>query len=70
MPPEYAEAIDAEGIRSALAVPIVIGQDVEGLLYVCSRTPRSFSDNDEAVLMRLADHAATAIHNHRLFGAE
>ncbi len=70
MPPEYAEAIDAEGIRSALAVPIVLGQDVEGLLYVCSRTPRSFSDNDEAVLMRLADHAAAAIHNHRLFGAE
>jgi PAS domain S-box-containing protein len=70
MPPEYAEAIDAEGIRSALAVPIVLGQDVEGLLYVCSRTPRSFSDNDETVLMRLADHAAAAIHNHRLFEAE
>ena len=70
MPPEYAEAIDAEGIRSALAVPILLGQDVEGLLYVCSRTPRSFSDNDEAVLMRLADHAAAAIHNHRLFEAE
>ena len=70
MPQEYAEAIDAEGIRSALAVPIVLGQDVEGLLYVCSRTPRSFSDNDEVVLMRLADQAAAAIHNHRLFEAE
>ena len=70
MPPEYAEAIDAEGIRSALAVPIVVGQDVEGLLYVCSRTPRSFSDADETVLMRLADHAATAIRNHHLFAAE
>ena len=70
MPPEYAEAIDAEGIRSALAVPIVVGQNVEGLLYVCSRTPRSFSDADETVLMRLADHAATAIRNHHLFAAE
>lgn len=70
MPPEYAEAIDAEGIRSALAVPIMVGQNVEGLLYVCSRTPRSFSDADETVLMRLADHAATAIRNHHLFAAE
>jgi PAS domain S-box-containing protein len=70
MPPEYAEAIDAEGIRSALAVPIVVGQEVEGLLYVCRRTPRSFSDVDESVLVRLADHAAAAIHNNRLFAAE
>ena len=70
MPREYAEAIDAEGIRSALAVPIVVGQEVEGLLYVCSRTPRSFSDADESVLVRLADHAAAAIYNNRLFAAE
>jgi PAS domain S-box-containing protein len=70
MPPEYADAIDAEGIRSALAVPIVVGQEVEGLLYVCSRTPRSFSDADEAVLIRLADHAAAAIRNNLLFAAE
>src|SRR5262245_29128936 len=70
MPPEYAEAIDAEGICSALAVPIVVGQEVEGLLYVCSRTPRSFSDADETVLVRLADHAAAALNNHRLFAGE
>jgi len=70
IPPEYAEAIDAEGIRSALAVPIIVGRQVEGLLYVCSRTPRSFSDADETVLVRLADHAAAALHNNRLFGAE
>src|SRR5262245_2245558 len=70
MPPEYAEAIDAEGIRSALAVPIVVGQEVAGLLYVCSRTPRSFSDADETVLARLADHAAAALQNNRLFAAE
>ena len=70
IPPEYAEAIDAEGIRSALAVPIIVGRQVEGLLYVCSRTPRSFSDADETVLVRLADHAAAALHNNRLFDAE
>ncbi len=70
MSAEHAEAIDAEGICSALAVPIIVGQAIEGLLYVCSRTPRSFSDADETVLVRLADHAAAALHNNRLFTAE
>ena len=70
MPADYAAAIDAEGIRSALAAPIIVGREVEGLLYVCSRTPGSFSDADESVLVRLADLAAAAIHTSRLFAAE
>ncbi len=70
MSAEYAEAIDSEGICSALAVPIIVGQTIDGLLYVCSRTPRSFSDADETVLVRLADHAAAALQNNRLFAAE
>jgi PAS domain S-box-containing protein len=67
---ETAQAIDAEGIRSALVVPVLVDGIVEGLLYVSSRRPRSFTENDELVLVRLADHAATAIRNSRLFAAE
>jgi PAS domain S-box-containing protein len=70
MPAEYAAAIDAEGIQSALAVPIIVSGTVEGVLYVCSRTPGSFTDADETMLLRLADHAATAIHTSRHFAAE
>jgi PAS domain S-box-containing protein len=70
LPPGYAEGIDAEGIQSAVAVPIIVGQVVDGLLFVCGRTPRAFSDADETVLVRLADHAAVAIANSRLFAAE
>jgi PAS domain S-box-containing protein len=70
MPAQYAETLDEEGIRSALVVPIVIGQVVEGLLYVSSRAPRTFSDAEERVLLELADHAAAAIRNRRLFTAE
>ena len=70
MSPEYAAAIDAEGIRSALVVPIVVDQHIDGLLYVCSRLSRSFSEADETVLVRLADHAAAAIRTARLFAAE
>src|SRR5262249_23547182 len=43
---------------------------VEGLLYVCSRSSHAFSNADEAILVRLADHAAAAIHSARLFAAE
>jgi PAS domain S-box-containing protein len=70
MPPEYAGPIDAEGIRSALVVPIVLDQRIDGLLYVCNRSPRSFSDADETLLVRLANHAAAAIRTGRLFAAE
>jgi PAS domain S-box-containing protein len=70
MPPEYAAAIDAEGIRSALVVPIIVEREIDGLLYVCSRTSQSFSDADETILVRLADHASAAIHTARLFAAE
>ena len=70
MAPEYAAAIDAEGICSAMTAPIIVGREVEGLLYVSNRTPRTFSDADESVLVRLADHAAAAIHTSRLFAAE
>jgi PAS domain S-box-containing protein len=70
MPAEYAEAIDAEGIQSALAVPILVSGAVEGVLYACRRTPASLTDADETMLVRLADHAAAAIHTSRLFVAE
>jgi PAS domain S-box-containing protein len=70
MPPEYAAAIDAEGIHSALVVPIIVDGTIDGLLYVCSRSSQSFDDADESMLVRLADHAAAAIHTGRLFAAE
>jgi PAS domain S-box-containing protein len=70
LPPAHAAALDAEGLQSGLAVPILVRGQVEGLIHVCSRTPRSFGDAEQAVLVRLADHAAVAIDNHRLFAAE
>jgi PAS domain S-box-containing protein len=70
MPPEYAAAIDAEGIHSALVVPIIVERSIDGLLYVCSRSSRAFSSADESLLVRLADHAAAAVRTARLFAAE
>jgi PAS domain S-box-containing protein len=61
------DIIQADGVVSVMAVPIRIGARVEGLLYVDNRAARPFSDHDEAILLQLAEHAASAIQNARLF---
>ncbi len=63
---DYVDRVRAAGIVSEMIVPIKNGE-VKGLLYVFNRTPRPFTDRDEAALGRLADHAAIAIGNARLF---
>src|SRR5204863_8060224 len=56
--------------RAMLVVPIVIGSLVEGLLYVGNVSARLFDAQHEEVLQRLADQAAIAMHNARLFADE
>jgi PAS domain S-box-containing protein len=51
---------------AGLAVPIRINSRVEGVLGVASRTRRRFTDRDEAVLLRLVEHAAITIGRARL----
>jgi PAS domain S-box-containing protein len=68
--PDYADMIRLEGSVAVLVAPIRMGAGVEGLLYVDNRTPRAFSERDEAILLRLADHAAVALANARLFAGE
>ena len=64
---ETAFVVEAEGITSQMAVPIRIGDQIEGLLYVDNRGPRPFTDVDEGALVRLAEHASIAIRNAQLF---
>ena len=68
--PDYVSMIRAEGSTAVLVAPIAMGPRVEGLLYVDNRRPRAFTERDEAVLLRLADHAAIALRNARVFLGE
>ncbi|HYB71615.1 MAG TPA: GAF domain-containing protein [Candidatus Bathyarchaeia archaeon] len=68
--PEYRERIQRHHVRAEMAVPVLIDDRVEGLLYVDNRSPRSFTDQDEAILVRLAAQAALAIRNAQLFADE
>jgi len=60
---DYVELIEREGTVALMVVPVRSETRVEGLLYVGNRSTRGFSDRDEGVLLRLADHAAIAIRN-------
>ena len=65
----YRAVTQAGGTVAVLVVPIRGGARVEGLLYVGATRPRTFTDAEETLLQRLADHAAIALHNARLYAA-
>lgn len=59
--------VDGESIHSVICVPMQTGGQVMGVLYVASRQPAHFSAQDARLLQGLADQAAIAIANSRLY---
>ncbi len=55
------------GLVSLLGVPLAIGASVRGVLYAASSHRHSFSAGEIALLSALADHAAVALENSRLY---
>ena len=54
-------------IRSELAVPLRIGEEVSGVINVDSETVDAFSEDDEGLLGEFALQAAKVIHNSWLY---
>ncbi len=67
---DYLPLARRQSVRALLVVPIRSDDQVEGLLYVSNTVPRPFTERDEQVLSRLADHAAIALKNSHLFARE
>ena len=63
--PARAQVTEA-GIDSALALPLVVGDEPIGLLAVYPRQPRPLSANERALLVALAAQLAVAVQNARL----
>lgn len=57
----------AEGIYSVLSVPLKIGDKIFGVFGMDYCQPRSFSDEDKRLFKALAQRAARAIENARLY---
>ncbi|MCB0211922.1 MAG: GAF domain-containing protein [Anaerolineae bacterium] len=65
--PSNAELIEAQ---SAICVPIQFPDQLIGILTITSRQPEKFDESDLAMLSIIADQAAFALANARLFEAE
>ncbi len=68
--PDYLVMARADGIVSGMAVPIRVRARVEGVIYFAHRTRRPFTEQDEVIGMRLADHAGVALQNAELYRRE
>ena len=55
-----------KGIRSMLGVPLLVQGKAIGVLHVGTLTPRSFTRDDEELLLLVADRVAVAIERARL----
>jgi len=58
---------EAEGIRSLISVPIKVADEVVGVFNANCTEPRSFTADEQRLLLALGQRAATAITNARLY---
>ena len=65
--PRYLHLDELPHTRSELALPLIVGNDVLGVLDLQAQEPNAFSPNDVQVLQTLADQIAVAIQNAALF---
>ena len=66
--PEYSYgAKDVEPVRTVLAVPILKGQDLLGVILIYRYEVRPFTDNQIILIETFADQSAIAIENVKLF---
>ena len=70
VPAEFRTLTEEAGTMALMVVPVLVGAEAAGLLYIANRTPRSFTDEDETICVRLAEQTAVAVQNARLFGRQ
>jgi two-component system, cell cycle sensor histidine kinase and response regulator CckA len=67
MTPAHREAYRRGGYKSFLAVPLVLGERVLGVLSIRTRREQGFSLEDVSVASAFASQAAVALENSRLY---
>ncbi len=67
--PEAKERMHEMGLRSILCVPMVVEDEVIGVVHVGRTEPDAFTDEDWRVGRELADHMAIAIRQSQLLKA-
>jgi PAS domain S-box-containing protein len=55
------------GLRQTVAIPLIVGSDLLGLIYIFRGYSDVFSAGDRQLLQSFADQAAIAVHNAQLY---
>jgi sugar diacid utilization regulator len=63
----FDDLVLPEGMVALLGVPLLVGEEVVGVLFAADRTERPFENDEVALLSAFADHAAVALNNARLY---
>ncbi|UQU67779.1 helix-turn-helix domain-containing protein [Couchioplanes caeruleus] len=63
----FDDLVAPEGMVALLGVPLLVGDEVIGVLFAADRTERPFEHDEVALLSAFADHAAIALNNARLY---
>jgi signal transduction histidine kinase/ActR/RegA family two-component response regulator len=65
----FPQRLAAAGLRSLVIAPLVVENQVFGVLVCARRQERAFSSGDCEFLKQLSEHVALASHQARLYGA-
>ncbi len=68
--PAHPRYISDDAPRSAVFVPLIAGETVIGAMAIQSHRPAAFTENHQRILSIIANQAASAIANARLYQAE
>ncbi len=63
----FKENMEEEGIKSLLAVPIKVGNDIIGVLRILSETHHSFTSSEVNFAVTVAEAGGAAIQNARVY---
>ena len=65
----FPQRLASAGLRSLVIAPLVVENQVFGVLVCARRAPQAFSSGDCEFLKQLSEHVALASHQARLYGA-
>ncbi|HTV95212.1 MAG TPA: ATP-binding protein [Steroidobacteraceae bacterium] len=65
----FPQRLAAAGLRSLVISPLIVENQVFGVLASARRTPAAFSSGECEFLRQLSEHVALASHQARLYGA-
>lgn len=69
VPFPFPQRLAAAGLRSVVTAPLIVENQVFGVLVCARRDPESFSSGECEFLKQLSEHVALATHQSRLYGA-